>query len=284
MAEATGGSTIPKRQLGRYLRELRNEVGMTMAEAADDLEWSAVKLWRIETGKNAMRGHDVELMCRMYGADDEMTGALVGLAKGAKKSDSWWASYRDVISPLLDVYIGLETDASHMALYESELVHGLFQTAAYARTVIAATHKDEVEIDRRLSVRLGRQTILKRGPRSPQIDMVIGESILVRQVGSPEVMASQLAFLAEASALPQVSIRVLPLRVGFHRGTLSGPFGILRFPPARGKRERLGLHRRCTRRALPVCCFSTSPRRSRSTPRCSARSGTWLSARLTPAP
>ncbi len=43
-------------------------------------------------------------------------------------------------------------------------------------------------------------------------------------------MAEQLNHLAEAALLPNVTIRVVPLRAGLHRGVLSGPFAILRFP------------------------------------------------------
>lgn len=44
------------------------------------------------------------------------------------------------------------------------------------------------------------------------------------------VMAGQLDRLAEASELPNVSLRVAPIVTGLHAGLLSGPFEILRFP------------------------------------------------------
>ena len=43
-------------------------------------------------------------------------------------------------------------------------------------------------------------------------------------------MAAQLDRLAEASELPNVSLRVVPVAVGLYTGLLSGPFEILRFP------------------------------------------------------
>ena len=43
-------------------------------------------------------------------------------------------------------------------------------------------------------------------------------------------MAGQLDRLAEASELPNVSLRVVPVATGLHSGMLSGPFEILRFP------------------------------------------------------
>jgi hypothetical protein len=66
MTEGMTGSTVPRRQLGRYLRDLRNRSRLTVRAAATELEWSEAKIWRIETGQTGMRSLDVETMCRIY--------------------------------------------------------------------------------------------------------------------------------------------------------------------------------------------------------------------------
>jgi transcriptional regulator with XRE-family HTH domain len=73
MADAEAGSTVPRRQLGRYLRDLRVAAGLTARAAARELERSDPTLWRIENGHTATRSLDVEQMCRLYGATPEMT-------------------------------------------------------------------------------------------------------------------------------------------------------------------------------------------------------------------
>lgn len=236
MVEVTGGSTIPKRQLGRYLCDLRNRVGMTVAAAAAELEWSPVKIWRIEIGRNAMRGHDVELMCGVYGADDEMTRALVALAKETKK-EGWWHAYSDVYPPGFDIYIGLEGAASDLAAYESDFVHGLFQTEDYARQLIGSIHKDEAEVERRVHVRMARQMVLTRRTKAPRVEVLLDEAITRRPIGGPEVMAGQLWHLAEIGEMPNVSIRVVPFDMGLHPGVVAGQFTVLTFPEGRGKRD-----------------------------------------------
>jgi transcriptional regulator with XRE-family HTH domain len=231
MPEATTGSTVPRRQLGRYLRDLRNKARMTIRLAAAELEWSEPKLWRIETGQTSLRSLDVEAMCRLYGAPADLTEALMGLAKETK-ARGWWHAYGDVIPDGFDVYIGLEEASSEIDWYESELVPGLLQTEDYARTVITADNPgvDEAEIDRRVHVRVARQALLSRPAARPELRVILNEAILRRPVGSPAVMARQLRHLAEASDLPNVSMRVIPFSVGLHRGVMSGPFEILRFP------------------------------------------------------
>lgn len=81
MSEVVTGSTVRRRQLGRYLRDLRKRSPMTVRLAAETLEWSEAKIWRIETGQTSMRSLDVEAMCRVYAARSDMTKALMGLAK-----------------------------------------------------------------------------------------------------------------------------------------------------------------------------------------------------------
>ena len=48
------GSTIRQRQLARMLRQLREEAGLTLEEAAPRLDWSTSKLGRIETARQGV--------------------------------------------------------------------------------------------------------------------------------------------------------------------------------------------------------------------------------------
>jgi transcriptional regulator with XRE-family HTH domain len=227
----TTGSTVPRRQLGRYLRDLRNRQHMTVKTAAEQLEWSEAKIWRIETGQTSLRSHDVELICRIYGAPADLTEALMGLAKETK-SRGWWHSYGDIIPENFDVYLGLEEAAAGLSWYEAELVPGLLQTEDYARAVISADKPDTdpAEIDRRVQLRIERQALIRRPAAPLELRVVLNESILRRPVGSREVMAAQLDALAEAASLPTVKMRVVPFSAGLQHGLMTGPFEILRFP------------------------------------------------------
>jgi transcriptional regulator with XRE-family HTH domain len=231
MTDQTTGSTVPRRQLGRYLRELRNGQRITVKTAAEKLEWSETKVWRIETGQTSLRSHDVELMCRIYAAPPDLTEALMGLARETK-AKGWWHAYGDVIPEGFDVYIGLEEAAAEISAYQPELVPGLLQTEQYARAVITADNLgvDAKEIDRRVHVRIARQALVRRQTAPPQLIVALNEAIVRRPVGGTQVMAAQLDSLAESAALPNVALRVVPFTAGLHHGVMSGPFVILRFP------------------------------------------------------
>ncbi len=231
MPEQTTGSTVPRRQLGRYLRDLRSSQRLTVRTAAQKLEWSEAKIWRIETGQVSLRSLDVEAMCRIYGATPQLTEALMGLAKETK-ARGWWHAYGDVIPEGFDVYIGLEEAASSFSWYESELIPGLLQTERYAHTLIQADNPDvdDDEIDQRVHLRLARQTLLTRVTARPDLHIALNESIIRRPVGGTQVMAEQLNRLVAASDLPTVSLKIIPFSAGLHHGIMSGPFVILRFP------------------------------------------------------
>ena len=231
MAETQAGSTVPRRQLGRYLRSLRVEAGLTVRAAAKELERSEPTLWRMESGMVAVRSLDVEQMCRLYGATEDMTKALMALARETK-AKGWWQTYGDVVPEWFDLFVGLEAAASKMAEYEHSLVPGLFQSEGYARTLITADHQDEsaAEIARRVELRLGRQAILRRPIDPPLLQVALRESVLRTLVGGSAVMSDQLDHLVEVSRLPNVSLRVVPASVGYHPGIVTGSFTILRFP------------------------------------------------------
>lgn len=238
MGEGSTGSTVPRRQLGRYLRDLRNQAGLTVRAASRELEWSEAKLWRIETGQTSLRSLDVQAMCDIYGAGSDMKEALRGLAKETK-AKGWWHAYGDVIPERFDVFIGLEEAAAQIDWYEAELVPGLLQTEDYARTLIEADNPsdDKEDVERRVSLRLARQALLRRPTSSPRLRLVLNEGVLRRPIGSYTLMAGQLARMVQVSELPGVSIRVVPFEAGLHQGVMSGQFGVLRFPTSGDGRE-----------------------------------------------
>ena len=227
------GSTVPRRQLGRYLRQLREEARITVKLASEELEWSAPKIWRIEGGATSLRALDVEAMCRLYGAKEDVTEALMGLARETK-AKGWWHSYGDAIPTWFELYVGLENAANHLRQYEPELIPGLLQTEAYAREVFQLGHPDigQAEIERAVAARMERQQILTRNlPAAPHLDVVINEAALRRPLADRPSMATQLLHIIRVAGLPNVSVRVLPLRSGLHRAVMAGgSFVILGFP------------------------------------------------------
>ncbi|MBC8990134.1 helix-turn-helix domain-containing protein [Micromonospora chalcea] len=231
------GSTVPRRQLGRLLRQFRNEAGVTLDAAAEALEYSRQKIWRIECGLGPVRVLDVKAMCELYGVSAEMTEAMRGLA-AETKSKGWWHAYGDAVPSWFELYVGLESAAAHLREYGDNLIPGLLQTRAYALGLYQPGSRLSVEErERAVEVRLQRQSLLtRRLPQPPRLDTVLSEAVLRRTVHGPGVMTGQLTRLLEVSELPNVSLRVVPFAAGPHPGSVAGSFVILDFPISKGGR------------------------------------------------
>ncbi|MGW1145730.1 helix-turn-helix domain-containing protein [Streptomyces sp. NPDC002454] len=223
-------STVPRRQLGRSVRQLREQAGMTLRAAAKRFEWSETTMWRIETGRSPVRALDVQMMCAVYGADEAATNALMDLAREAK-TPSWWQSFGSTVPLEFDVLAGLESAASLIDTYESDLMPGLLQTPDYVRAVTRAGMPDASteEIEERVRFRMARQMILTRN-RPPTLRAALSETVLRRPMGGNSVMATQLAHLVYMAGLPGISVRVISLTAEAHPGSLAGAFVVMHFP------------------------------------------------------
>ncbi|GIJ33851.1 helix-turn-helix domain-containing protein [Micromonospora sediminimaris] len=226
------GSTVPRRQLGRYLRELRENAHVTVVAAAKELEWSTPRIWRYETGQVPMHPNDVEAMCRVYGATPETIKTMRSLARETK-AHGWWHSYGEAIEDWFKLYVGLEAAATKIRKYEADLVPGLLQTVEYMTEVIATNHPDlsRSEQQVKVDVRLRRQRLLARAvPRAPYYDVILSEAVLRRPLRDRLAMARQLDALVVASRQHNIKIRVLPLAAGLFRSADTGTFTMLDFP------------------------------------------------------
>jgi transcriptional regulator with XRE-family HTH domain len=229
------GSTVPRRQLGRMLKQLRIESGVTLDGAAEALECSRQKLWRIEAGLGPARALDVRALCELYEVNPKLGSALIGLA-GETKAKGWWHAYGDAIPDWFEPYVGLEATASRLRFYREMLVPGLLQTRGYILGVYEqrSDMTDDAR-ERLIEARLRRSSLLtRRLPTAPQVDLVLSEAALLRPVGGAAAMAEQLRYLLDVAERPNVSLRVLPLSVRLHFGAVAGGFVMLDFPP--GKR------------------------------------------------
>jgi transcriptional regulator with XRE-family HTH domain len=230
MTPAMTGTTVVRRQLGRRLRRLREQAGKTTLDVEAAKLASTVKLWRIETGKISVKIADVRALCWLYDADAATTDALTVLAEGTTGQDWWERGWDAAHLAGFDLYLGLESAASQLSLYQPELVHGLFQTEEYARAVQWGTLLESTaeDVERTVRTRLTRQEMIFGRSAPPRIDAVLSEWALTRPAGSAEVMARQRAHLLELAGQDGVEIGVLPAAAGPHPGH-RGEFALLDF-------------------------------------------------------
>lgn len=224
------GSTVRRIMLGSQLRRLREQKGVSRAEAGYAIRASESKISRLELGRVSFKERDVADLLSLYGVTDEVEReALLGLAREAN-APGWWHRYADVLPGWFQTYVGLEESAGLIRTYELQFVPGLLQSEEYARSVIEIGNSEaaEDEINQRIALRLQRQRRLI-GTNPPRLWAVLDEAALRRPIGGPAVMRGQLEHLIEMSKLPNVTIQVMPFKFGGHAAE-GGAFTILRFP------------------------------------------------------
>jgi transcriptional regulator with XRE-family HTH domain len=229
---ASIGPTVRRRRLGTELRRLREGHSLKLEEVADKLGLAASTLSRIETGKAPTRTAYLSAMLDLYGVDDPgQRQILVDMAREGHRK-GWWAAWDDVLPTGFDVYVGLEGEAASLRAYESQVVHGLLQTEAYAREVMTTVRRRQTpdQIERLVQLRMQRQEVIVPGRAGPiELWLILDEAVIRRVMGSPELMRAQLNHLADASQWPNVTLQVLPFCSGLHPA-LNGPFAIIEFP------------------------------------------------------
>ncbi|WP_369223305.1 helix-turn-helix domain-containing protein [Streptomyces sp. R39] len=222
--------TVRRRRLGQELRRLRELKGMTAEEVAERLLVSQSKISRLENGRRSISQRDVRDLCGVYEVEDQrVVESLMEMARDSRQQ-GWWHAFGDIP---YSVYIGLETDAESLRVYEPQLVTGLLQTRAYAEALVqgALPETSAADIEKRVQVRMRRQERVTAEHNPLRLWVVLDEAALRRLVGSRLVMREQLEYLIEMSQQPHITVQVLPFECGAHPG-LNGQYAILEFADA----------------------------------------------------
>jgi transcriptional regulator with XRE-family HTH domain len=206
----TGSPTVRRRELGKLLRALRTDNGLTVEQVADRLDFSPSKVSRLETGQRGASARDIKDLCDFYGVSNELREQLSDLAAKGKQQ-AWWQSRNLRYSS----YVGLEDEANLIRDFGLGVVTGLLQTPDYARAVLRARvpRMSAEMIEEHLASRAQRQRLLT-SDTPPHYEALIDEAVLYRVPADKRIMRGQLQHLLDASELPHLEVRVLPFNVG----------------------------------------------------------------------
>ncbi|WP_040780588.1 helix-turn-helix domain-containing protein [Nocardia pneumoniae] len=226
------GSSLPRRMLGRQLRELRIKSGVSAEAARKALDVGKQTLWRMETGQSVrLYPLFIERLCKLYKASDEQTAILLDLVEETKHTE-WWYHYDDAIPKGFSHYVGLEAAARRVFSYQTTLLPGLLQTNEYRRALIWVDYPTMPgpEVERRIEVFTRRKARLDSDSDPLSLNVIIDESALRRPIGGRSVMGDQVAHLARVSEHSNISVLVVPLESEAYPGLRVGPFVMLEFP------------------------------------------------------
>jgi transcriptional regulator with XRE-family HTH domain len=194
---------------GAEVARLREEAGLSRLELANLLNVSRSYIGQVETGTTRCRRDFAQRLDKAMGSG----AVLVDLWDDALRSARYPKYFAD--------FAVAERDASMLRGYENRLVYGLFQTRAYAAVLLSSEEAVEARIQ--------RQAVLERKD-PPLVSVVLDETVLLRQVGSAEIMRDACAWLLKLVERPSVILQIAP--IAYHRDA-RGPFAVASLPDDR---------------------------------------------------
>ncbi|MFJ5973999.1 helix-turn-helix domain-containing protein [Streptomyces sp. NPDC093060] len=213
MPSVTSSSVKQARQaLGRRLREIRKDAGLTARELARRAGWHESKCSRLENGHTPPSDADIRTYTA-HCAAHEQTADLIATARGIEGAYIQWRRMeRAGLKRVQQSVAPLFERTRRFRVYQSWVIPGLLQSAAYTRAVLSTVaHLRDVpdDIDEAVAVRMDRQRILHSGDH--RFAMVVEEWVLRTVIGDNDTMAGALGHLISVASLPSVSLGIIPL-------------------------------------------------------------------------
>jgi transcriptional regulator with XRE-family HTH domain len=193
----------PRGELADLLRQARLAAGYSsQAKLAKALHVSRPLISRAENAGEALPSADV--LAGYADATRVDAEKIAELTERIKSSNpQWFVPYRNA-----------EAEAHTLRCWAPLVVPGLLQVEGYARSILAVEFNGE-RLDELVSARLERQKVIGRAHVTTIIDL----HVLHRLIGSPAIMADQLAYLANTAERRDITLHVLP------EGTNMGTWG-----------------------------------------------------------
>jgi hypothetical protein len=187
------------------------------------------KVNRIENGEVTISPTDLRALMGLIGVTDRGTvDVLTGYARTAR-SRGWWDNpeFRPHLTVATRQFIQYEAQASVIRFFHPTLFPGLVQTAEYSRAILDFwTELPEATRTARQAARAERRARFFDRPERPSFNLLLDESVVLRQVGGPAVMAEQLHAALGMITNGSITVRIVPLIHGAIIGQ-AGSFTIL---------------------------------------------------------
>lgn len=215
------------RALGKIIKVLRKNAGMSQAELAEATHCSEDLVSSVERGVRTPQPDFLIRADPVLGADGVLIAAVddvrEALARARVRHPDWFQDFAKA-----------EAQAVALHYYEVQAIPGLLQTPAYAKAVYSHRRPvwDEQTIEKWVADRLARQAILDKWP-APTISFVLEEAILHRPTGGIDVHREQLRRLLEIGGRRTIHLQVMPFARTEHP-SLDGSFTLL---TPKGRRE-----------------------------------------------
>jgi transcriptional regulator with XRE-family HTH domain len=220
-----GMARTPKaRALGAALRQAREGKGLLLREVASAISRDTGVLSRWETGDRTPKPEQVAQILTKLDVDGNQYDEIMTLAYGTNESQ-WVAFSLPEQRQQMAAYVDWEQGATRIVEVAPLLVPGLLQTSDYIKAIMTAAGRPSVEIASRVTSRIGRREVITKA-KPAELLVLLGQGALDQDVGGQDVTIEQIRYLLEMMKRPNISLRIVPDRRGWHPG-LEGAFALI---------------------------------------------------------
>lgn len=205
--------------LGRRLRDIRQEAGLTGRALAQRAGWHSSKISKIEYGKQTPTADDIRAWCEQCGGGDQVADLVASLRAVEGMFVEWRQMERTGLRRAQKAVLPLWKRTRHFRIYSPRVIPGPLQTRAYITAVLTSIMRRRSipdDVEEAVRVRVDKQRVLHEGDH--RFAVLLEENVLRHPIGGPETMAGQLGHLLTVGALPSVSLGIVPL--GGDRSTI----------------------------------------------------------------
>ena len=206
--------------LGKRLRELRQQAGLTGKQLAESLSWPASKISKIENGKQTPTDDDIRDWTRTSNAEQQEASLLAALHTLELQHAEWNRLLKAGMKSHQGSLAQQDEKTQLYRGFENTVIPGLLQTPDYARARFAQVvmvHKVPNDINEAVRARMQRQEMLYRPDK--RFHFILTEAALRYRLVSVDVMLAQLDRLMAFSSMRNVRLGV----IGFQTQYVTDP-------------------------------------------------------------
>ncbi|MCG8917578.1 helix-turn-helix transcriptional regulator [Actinokineospora sp. PR83] len=232
--------TPKARALGAALRQARQDKGLLLRELASAIKRDIGVLSRWETGERIPKPEQVAQILTRLDVGGDRYDEIMTLVYGTDESQ-WVAMTLPERRQQMAAYVHWEQNASRIVAVAPLLVPGLLQTSEYTRAIMTAAGVPTGEIASRVTSRIGRREAITRSASPAELVVLLGQGALNQDIGGVRTTIGQLDHLLDMATRPNVELRIVLDRSGWHPG-LDGAFELIESSAAMPMRNKGGRH------------------------------------------
>ncbi|WP_330251438.1 helix-turn-helix domain-containing protein [Nocardia sp. NBC_00565] len=213
----TTSPTVANWDLMKRIRDRAALRGVTAKALAGALAFTPQYISLLMNGKGVLANDKLEILIKLLEFDKVERTEMLDLREIAKEPRPY-AKYSGLFDDNLMRFYGLEAGAHSIRTFEPNVVPGLLQTEDYARDLISSTVTISLptEVDQRVEVRAARGHLLTGPEPVGKLSVVMGQAVLMQEVGGPEIRHGQLRYLHDLIEQhpDRLDLRIVPFEAG----------------------------------------------------------------------